>query len=350
MEGYREISFHQDRLSAALQAAGPRAWLLLGLVGLGLGFVAGAEPTPLAIAVGGVVLASRAFRALSEATERLATAWNAWEHVRTLAGNAEGKLPAALSLVRAKESEKGSTVLEARNVVCTYPGRLAPVLDGVSLRVLAGDRLLIEGPSGSGKSTLTAILAGMRQPTAGLVLLGGLGPDVLGADGWRERVVIVPPFHDNHILQGTLAFNLLMVTLAANSGGCARGGARVSRVGTGAVVGADARRVVPARGRNRLATQSRRAQPGVPGACLAAGRGRADPRRELCRPGRADIGAGAEVRVPGVEDADRRRSPVKKDSRKCPVSCLTVGGLSSLQHRPVNSTHPGKSLCRSEPS
>src|SRR6516165_8002666 len=38
----------------------------------------------------------------------------------------------------------------------------------------------------------------------------GLDRDTLGAESWRRRVVIAPQFHDNHVLMGTLAFNVLL--------------------------------------------------------------------------------------------------------------------------------------------
>jgi ABC-type bacteriocin/lantibiotic exporter with double-glycine peptidase domain len=78
------------------------------------------------------------------------------------------------------------------------------------VRICAGDRLLLGGPSGCGKSTLAAVLAGYRLPEAGLLLLGGLDRATLGAEGWRRRVALAPQFHDNHVLMGTFAFNLLM--------------------------------------------------------------------------------------------------------------------------------------------
>jgi len=70
-----------------------------------------------------------------------------------------------------------ATLLELDGVSKLYEspgGREAPhVLQGVSLRVAAGEALSITGPSGSGKSTLLNIIAGLDRPTDGRVLLDG---------------------------------------------------------------------------------------------------------------------------------------------------------------------------------
>jgi ABC-type lipoprotein export system ATPase subunit len=42
----------------------------------------------------------------------------------------------------------------------------------VRLDIVAGEKVALFGPSGSGKSTLTALLAGLRRPTRGQVLVG----------------------------------------------------------------------------------------------------------------------------------------------------------------------------------
>ncbi len=62
-------------------------------------------------------------------------------------------------------------------------------LDGVSLRVRAGEKVVIVGPSGSGKSSLLRCLNGLERPTAGTVRL--FGEDILASpaalQGARRR-------------------------------------------------------------------------------------------------------------------------------------------------------------------
>jgi lipoprotein-releasing system ATP-binding protein len=66
-------------------------------------------------------------------------------------------------------------VLEATHVVREFqsgPVTLR-VLDGVELRVAAGERLAIVGASGSGKTTLLQIIGGLDRPTSGSVRIAG---------------------------------------------------------------------------------------------------------------------------------------------------------------------------------
>lgn len=51
----------------------------------------------------------------------------------------------------------------------------APVLDGIDLDIAPGEFVCLLGASGCGKSTLLNIVAGLEEPTAGTVQVGGSG-------------------------------------------------------------------------------------------------------------------------------------------------------------------------------
>lgn len=220
LEHYLRLSAGMDSVAARLAALVPRGWLLLGVAALAPAYASGeASAASLAVSLGGILLVFRALGKLSESLASLAGAGVAWRKVAPLfeaaarpdeAGVPSFSVAAQGRDAGAHEGREARAVAEAHELVFRYRGREEPVLRGCSLRVNAGERLLLEGPSGGGKSTLASLLTGMRRPDSGLLLLGGLDRQTLGLDGWRRRVVSAPQFHENHVLTETFAFNLLM--------------------------------------------------------------------------------------------------------------------------------------------
>ncbi len=74
----------------------------------------------------------------------------------------------------------------------TYPGRRIPALSGAGLVVEPGETVALVGPSGCGKSTLLNVILGLRGPSAGQVLLGGVDLCDIDLEDWRARIGWVP--------------------------------------------------------------------------------------------------------------------------------------------------------------
>ncbi len=92
------------------------------------------------------------------------------------------------------------------------------VLDGVEIRVAAGEAVAVIGASGAGKSTLLHLLGGLDQPTVGSVFLDGLPLAELSADELAEarnaRIGFVFQFH--HLMREFSAEeNVMMPRLIA---------------------------------------------------------------------------------------------------------------------------------------
>ena len=209
LDEYLRSSQTMDRSTTRLIALVPRGWLIVGLVGLAPAFLRGVDsPAPIAIAVGGILLAYRAWKRLAAGAWQLAGAAVAWQRTSVLFDAAERPdFPGSLNR---PESAKASPVVEARDLSFRYNDRAQPVLREANLRIGADDRVVLEGASGGGKSTLVSILAGVREPSSGSVLIHGLDRKILGAAEWRRRLAAAPQFHENHVLAETFAFNLFL--------------------------------------------------------------------------------------------------------------------------------------------
>ncbi len=224
LERYLDASRGMDRMAILVDAILARSWLVVGLAALAPALLDGsADSSALAIGVGGVLLADRALRRFSAGLASATDAALAWRVVGPLFRAASEMPRAGVPGLLERGAREGvahgresaaigarAIVLEGRDLTFRHGGRAEPVLRGASMVVSRGDRVLLEGPSGGGKSTLAAVLTGLRAPDAGLLLLHGLDPSSVGAGGWRRAVACAPQFHENHVLAGPFAMNLLL--------------------------------------------------------------------------------------------------------------------------------------------
>jgi ATP-binding cassette, subfamily B, bacterial len=212
LEPYLRGASDQDRDAARIVAWSGRGFLFVALAMLApLWLSERPSSAALASALAGVLLGARAFGRVALSATSLAEAKLAHERLRAVAaGPTRHAQPVPAVFEPEPPAEAMEVVLRADDLRYQAGMRPSPVFSGTSLQLAHGERWLLTGSSGSGKSTLVSVLAGLRKPDAGTVLWRGLDLASLGLRGWRRHVALAPQFHENHVLAGTLAFNLLL--------------------------------------------------------------------------------------------------------------------------------------------
>ena len=64
--------------------------------------------------------------------------------------------------------------VEFRNVSYSFPGATGPIIRDLSLKIPAGQKVVIVGRMGSGKSTFCRLLGGLIEPNDGAILVDGV--------------------------------------------------------------------------------------------------------------------------------------------------------------------------------
>ena len=87
-----------------------------------------------------------------------------------------------------------------------YRGAEQPALDGVSLRIAAGETVALVGATGAGKSSLVKLLARFYDVDSGTVLIDGVDVRRYPLADYRHRLGIVP--QEPHLFIGDVAANI----------------------------------------------------------------------------------------------------------------------------------------------
>ncbi|MCX2864966.1 type I secretion system permease/ATPase [Paucibacter sp. PLA-PC-4] len=205
--GMRTRSMHSwsSNISSSLQQAITLVMLVWGVYLIEAGSIsAGAL-------IGAVMFAGRAIAPLGS--------------VVSLAARYQGAHAALVSLnqLMAKPTERSahrnyvplngiSGSMGLQDVGFAYPmsgeGNAPKVLKGVNLRLKAGERVAVLGRIGSGKSTVLRLLAGLYQPTEGMVEVDGIDLRQIDPAEFRARVGFVA--QEPRLFHGTLRDNVLM--------------------------------------------------------------------------------------------------------------------------------------------
>jgi ATP-binding cassette subfamily B protein RaxB len=104
--------------------------------------------------------------------------------------------------------------IDLRSVRFRYAEHEPFVLDGVDLRVAAGESVAIVGASGCGKSTLIHVLLGILPATSGEVLIGGVRISSVDRDALRRTVASVT--QNDSLFAGSIADNICFFDASAD--------------------------------------------------------------------------------------------------------------------------------------
>jgi iron complex transport system ATP-binding protein len=85
---------------------------------------------------------------------------------------------------------RGAPILSAEGVTVSYGDRR--IVDDLSLKVAAGERLALVGPNGAGKSTLLRTLTGVLEPHGGTVRLRGVPIRTIDDRTVARTIAVVP--------------------------------------------------------------------------------------------------------------------------------------------------------------
>lgn len=222
-------SYEQDEAAVARKDRKLRAWarwrsfighLVVGLVVISMVYWAGGETaagridaTLIAAFVLIVFPLSDAFLPVSEAVERTPQYRVSLDRLARISGEgASVSAPGDAVPAAAGDAVSRTADVRLRDVRFAYAAEDADSVDGVSLDLPQGKRVMVIGRSGAGKSTLLKLIQGALAPSHGTVQINGIPA---AAYGDRMPEVISVLNQSPHLFDTTVANNIRLGRPAA---------------------------------------------------------------------------------------------------------------------------------------
>jgi ABC-type bacteriocin/lantibiotic exporter with double-glycine peptidase domain len=96
--------------------------------------------------------------------------------------------------------------IEMKEITFTYPGKVRPVVESLSLEIEKNSSIALVGSTGSGKTTLVDILLGLLQPSQGTIVVDGQTVTPESLRSWQRNIGYVS--QDIYLSDDTLEANI----------------------------------------------------------------------------------------------------------------------------------------------
>ena len=157
--------------------------------------------------IGAVILGGRTMGPLSQLASTLSRvngALTAYRNLSKLIGNS---FNSASNLSPISRSSLVGEI-EFKNVTFEFKEIKQPIVNNVSFKIPAGQKVALVGKMGSGKSTLSKLVAGMIEPTSGAILIDGIDVRQIDPADVRKNIGIM--LQDSWLFSGTVRENIQM--------------------------------------------------------------------------------------------------------------------------------------------
>ncbi|MDA9894722.1 type I secretion system permease/ATPase [Amylibacter sp.] len=159
--------------------------------------------------IAAVILGGRTLAPLSQmaaAMTRAHSARQAYKKISELMASDKGNAPDGMRARLSRPHFNGD--IELKNVSYSFPGSSSPIIDNLSLKITAGQKVAFVGRMGSGKSTITRLIAGLIEPSEGSVLIDGVDLRQIDKSDVRRNIGVM--LQETWLFSGTIKENLQM--------------------------------------------------------------------------------------------------------------------------------------------
>jgi ATP-binding cassette subfamily B protein len=203
-------------LSRAYAAARTRAQLAMALyfpfvealavvAGALVLFVAAGEVGAGALTAGSLIAYLLYIDMLFSPVQQISEVFDGWQQASTGMSRIAGLLKIPTSTPEGERpvlSRRLRGDIDFVDVDFGYSGAARPAVEGVNLRIEAGETVALVGPTGAGKSTLIKLVARFYDVTHGAVLVDGVDVREYSLGGYRRQLGVVP--QELYLFPGTV--------------------------------------------------------------------------------------------------------------------------------------------------